>query len=134
MDSDQILKEIVFKAVRSSGAGGQHVNKVATKVILIFDLENSEALSDDEKELLRQSLRPSLTKENLLIIQSAETRSQLKNRKSAEVRLLKVLSDGLVRKPKRKKTKPTRAAREKRLKSKRMHSQKKQSRKKPGTD
>ena len=134
MDSDQILKEIVFKAVRSSGAGGQHVNKVATKVILIFDLENSEALSDDEKELLRQSLGSSLTKESLLIIQSADTRSQLKNRKSAEVRLLKVLSDGLVRKPKRKKTKPTRAAREKRLKSKRLHSQKKQSRKKPGTD
>ena len=134
MDSDQILQEVVFKAVRSGGAGGQHVNKVSTKVILIFDLENSKALSDDEKELLRHQLSSSLTKENLLIIQAAETRSQFKNRRTAEQRLIKVLSDGLVRKAKRKKTKPTRVAKEKRLKSKRLLSQKKQSRKKPGIE
>ena len=134
MDSAQILKEVDFKAVRSSGAGGQHVNKVSTKVILIFDLEKSEALSDQEKEQLRQSLRSSLTKENLLIIQAAETRSQFKNRKTAEDRLLKLLNEGLVKKPKRKKTKPGKLAKEKRLKSKRLLSQKKQSRKKPETD
>ena len=134
MDSEQILQEVVFKAVRSGGAGGQHVNKVSTKVILIFDLENSKALSDDEKELLRHRLSSSLTKENLLIIQAAETRSQFKNRRTAEQRLIKVLSDGLVRKAKRKETKPTRVAKEKRLKSKRLLSQKKQSRKKPGID
>ena len=134
MNRDQILKEVIFKAVRSSGAGGQHVNKVSTKVILVFDLENSNALSVDEKEQLSKSLAGTLTKDNLLIIQAADTRSQLKNRRIAEERLIKILSDGLNEKPKRKKTKPSKAAKEKRLKSKRLLSQKKQSRQKPESD
>lgn len=134
MNSDQIIKEAIFKAVRSSGAGGQHVNKVSTKVILVFDLENSNALSLEEKEQLRKSLAQNLTKENLLIIQAADTRSQLKNRRIAEERLIKILSDGLIKKPRRKKTKPSKAAKEKRLKSKRLLSQKKQSRQKPESD
>ena len=134
MNSDQILKEVIFKAVRSSGAGGQHVNKVSTKVILVFDLESSDALTVNEKEQLRQSLATALTKENLLIIQAADTRSQLKNRRIAEERLIRILSDGLVKKPKRKKTKPTKAAKEKRLKSKRLISQKKKDRQKPDSD
>lgn len=131
MNSDQVLKEVIFKAVRSSGAGGQHVNKVSTKVILIFDLESSEALSLPEKEQLKRSLATTLTKESLLIIQAADTRSQLKNRKIAEEKLIRMLSDGLVQKPKRKKTKPSKAAREKRLKTKRLTSQKKKGRQKP---
>ena len=134
MNSDQIIKEAIFKAVRSSGAGGQHVNKVSTKVILVFDLEHSNALSLEEKEQLRRSLAQTLTKGNLLIIQATDTRSQLKNRRIAEDRLIKILSDGLVKKPKRKKTKPSKAAKEKRLKSKRLLSQKKLSRQKPESD
>lgn len=134
MNSDQIIKEAIFKAVRSSGAGGQHVNKVSTKVILVFDLEHSNALSLEEKEQLRRSLAQTLTKGNLLIIQAADTRSQLKNRRIAEERLIQILNDGLVKIPKRKKTKPSKAAKEKRLKSKRLLSQKKQSRQKPESD
>ena len=134
MDQDQILKEVVFKAVRSSGAGGQHVNKVSTKVILLFDLKESDALTTEEKEQLKRSIGGSLTKEGVLIIQSADTRSQLKNRKLAEEKLIQTLTNGLIKKPKRKKTKATKASKEKRLKSKKLLSQKKQSRKKPETD
>ena len=134
MDQDQILKEVVFKAVRSSGAGGQHVNKVSTKVILLFDLEESNAFTVQEKEQLKRSIGGSLTNEGILIIQSADTRSQLKNRKLAEEKLIQTLTNGLVKKPKRKKTKATKASKEKRLKSKKILSQKKQSRKKPDTD
>ncbi len=134
MDSDLILKEATFKAVRSSGAGGQHVNKVATKVILIFDLENSAALSSDEKELLKTSIGNMLTKDDLIIVQAADTRSQLKNRRIATDKLIKILNDGLTTPAKRKKTKPSRASKEKRLKSKRMTSRKKQSRQRPDID
>ena len=134
MDSDQILKEVAFKAVRSSGAGGQHVNKVATKVILIFDLENSAALTSDEKEQLKTTIGHILTKDNLVIVQSADTRSQLKNRRIAADKLFKILNEGLATRTKRKKTKPTRASKEKRLKSKRMTGMKKQSRKRPDID
>ena len=134
MNSDQILKEVSFKAVRSSGAGGQHVNKVATKVILVFDLDNSIALTSDEKEQLKTTIGNMLTKDNLIIVQASETRSQLKNRRIAIDKLFKILNDGLVTRPKRKKTKPTKASREKRLKSKRMISRKKQSRQRPDMD
>ena len=134
MNNDQILKEVSFKAVRSSGAGGQHVNKVATKVILVFDLDNSIALTSDEKEQLKTTIGNMLTKDNLIIVQASETRSQLKNRRIAIDKLFKILNDGLVTRPKRKKTKPTKASREKRLKSKRMISRKKQSRQRPDMD
>ena len=134
MNNDQILKEVTFKAVRSSGAGGQHVNKVATKVILVFDLDNSIALTSDEKEQLKTTIGNILTKDNLIIVQASETRSQLKNRRIAIDKLFKILNDGLVTRPKRKKTKPTKASREKRLKSKRMISRKKQSRQRPDMD
>ena len=134
MHSDQILREVAFKAVRSSGAGGQHVNKVATKVILIFDLENSVALTLEEKEQLKTTIGNILTKDNLIIVQSADTRSQLKNRRIAADKLIKILNEGLATRAKRKKTKPTRASKEKRLKSKRMIGLKKQSRKRPDID
>lgn len=134
MEIDQILKEVIFKAVRSSGAGGQHVNKVATKVILLFDLETSIALTSNEKDQLITSIGNLLTKDNLLIVQAGDTRSQLKNRKMAEEKLIKILNDGLATPTKRKKTKPSRASKEKRLKSKRMISRKKQSRQRPDAD
>ena len=134
MDIDQILKEVTFKAVRSSGAGGQHVNKVATKVVLLFDLETSTALTSDEKAQLKTSIANMLTRDNLLIVQAGDTRSQLKNRKIASEKLVKILNDGLATRTKRKKTKPSRASKEKRLKSKRIISRKKQSRQRPDAD
>ena len=83
MNKEIILKELHFKAIRSSGAGGQHVNKVSSKIELTFDLENSEALNDDEKTLLKSKLSSKLTTENILILTVEETRSQHKNKELA---------------------------------------------------
>ena len=131
MNKDQILKEVRFKAIRSSGAGGQHVNKVATKVILIFDLPNSEAFTAEEKIRLQENLKNRLNKEQELIVQSADSRSQTKNRETANKRLLMILEEGLKEKKVRKKTKPSPASKQKRLKAKRIQAEKKSSRKKP---
>ena len=134
MNLAQILNDIQFKAVRSSGAGGQHVNKVSTKVILIFDLMGSRALSAEEKQLLVQRLGSRLTKNNMLIVQSADTRSQNKNREIAQQRLLELLERNLEIPPVRKKSKPPRQSKEKRLKLKQQKSEKKSRRKKPGLE
>ncbi len=131
MDPDQVLREARFKAVRSRGAGGQHVNKVATKVVLVFDLVHSEAFSTEEKEQLLASLKHKLTREGLLVIQASETRSQLKNRRLAGEKLLAILGENLEPQKERKKTRPTKASKEKRLQKKRQISEKKAGRKKP---
>ena len=131
MDTDQVLREAKFKAVRSQGAGGQHVNKVATKIVLVFDLINSQALSEEEKERLIPALKHRLTRGGLLLIQCSETRSQFKNRRLAEEKLLAVLGQKLEIQKERKKTRPTKASKEKRLRKKRHVSEKKAGRKKP---
>lgn len=134
MKTEQILKEVSFKAVRSGGSGGQHVNKVSTKVILVFDLVGSTALSKEEKDHLLRALAHRLTRNNTLIVQAADTRSQTKNREIAQQRLLDLLSSNLQITKERKQTKPTKTSKEKRLKSKRQLSAKKTSRKKPDLD
>ena len=131
MNKDQIIKELQFKAVRSSGAGGQNVNKVSTKIELFFDLNNSDALSDTEKERLLLKLSHRLTKENKLLLQCDESRSQHKNKALVIKRFLQTIEIALKVPKKRRKTKPTRSAIEKRLKSKKKSAQKKVNRKKP---
>ena len=134
MNTDQLFREVSFKAVRSSGAGGQHVNKVSTKVILVFDLDKSTAFTEEEKNRLYHTLRQRLTKDNLLVVQAGDTRSQVKNREIAQQRLLNLLSTGLKTQKERKKTRPTKKSVEKRLKSKRKVAEKKSGRKKPDLD
>ena len=80
MKVEILNSELNFKAVRSSGAGGQNVNKVSSKVILSFDLKNSQALSEEEKLLLETKIASRLTSENILILNCDEDRSQLKNK------------------------------------------------------
>ena len=80
MDAENIIKELTFKAIRSGGAGGQHVNKVSSKVVLFFDISKSENLRDEEKELLTKNLRSRLTKDRILILSCGESRSQHKNK------------------------------------------------------
>ncbi len=118
MNKDVILQELQFKAVRSSGAGGQHVNKVSSKVELSFDLENSQALLPAEKERLCQKLNSRLTKEHLLLLQSDESRSHHKNKELVIKKLFDLLEHALVVRKKRIKTKPSKSAIEKRLNSK----------------
>lgn len=131
MEVEKILSELSFKAVRSSGAGGQNVNKVSSKVVLTFDLYASKALSDEEKELLLSKLASRLTSDAILILNCDEDRSQLKNKTIITKRFLELLQNALVVPKKRKATKIPRSVIEKRIKEKRNTSEIKESRKKP---
>ncbi len=134
MNKEQIHRELQFKAIRSSGAGGQHVNKVSSKVELTFPLQASEGLSLLEKGRLLLKLDSKLTKEGLLILQCDEARSQHKNKEIVIKRFFSLLQKGLEVPKKRRPTKPSKSSIEKRLKSKKKDSDKKASRKKPDWD
>jgi len=131
MNVENILKELNFKAIRSSGAGGQHVNKTSSKIELTFDLENSNSLSEDEKLLLKTKLSSKLTNENVLILFCEETRSQHRNKDLAIKRFLALIKENLIRPKRRKKTKPSKGAIKKRLETKQRTSVKKALRKRP---
>ncbi len=133
-DRVQLKKELKFKAIRSSGSGGQHVNKVASKVELSLNIETSTSFNMAQKERLLSKLKTRLTKENILIIQCEETRSQHKNKELAIKRLVSIINEALIIPKQRKPTKIPRAAIKKRLKNKRLQSERKLSRKKPKTD
>lgn len=126
-----IASEFSFKAVRSSGAGGQNVNKVASKVVLIFDVIHSNGLTDDEKKILGSKIATKLTQEGILILTSEEERSQLKNKEKVIKKCFKLLENALIIPKERKETKIPRAVKEKRLHSKKVMSVLKQNRKKP---
>lgn len=131
METEKIIAELRFKAVRSSGPGGQNVNKVSSKVVLTFDLANSQALNEEEKILIATKLAPKLTSENLLILNSDEDRSQLKNKAIVTKRFLELIEKALIVPKKRKATKVPKAVVEKRLKDKSSVSEIKENRKKP---
>ncbi|WP_343328698.1 alternative ribosome rescue aminoacyl-tRNA hydrolase ArfB [Polaribacter staleyi] len=134
MNKENILKELNFKGIRSSGAGGQHVNKVSSKIELTFDLENSLSLSDTEKTLLKTKLSNKLTKENTLILFCDESRSQHRNKEVAIKRFLELLRVNLIRPKKRRPTKPSKSSVRKNAEKKKRNSVKKTLRKKPGLD
>ena len=94
MDDKVLLSELKFKAVRSSGSGGQNVNKVATKIELSFNLENSLAFSDDEKSRLQKRLSTRLTNDNNIVLQCDESRSQFKNKEIVIARFSILLKTG----------------------------------------
>lgn len=131
MDKEILLSELKFKAVRSSGVGGQNVNKVSSKVVLSFDLANSLGLNHEEKELLLTKISTKLTQENILILTSEEDRSQLKNKEVVIKKFLKVIENGLKIPKERKETKIPRAVKEKRLQEKKSTASIKENRKKP---
>lgn len=131
METEKIITELNFKAVRSSGPGGQNVNKVASKVVLTFDLNNSQALNEEEKALIESKLATKLTSENFLILNCDEERSQLKNKTIVTKRFLELIEKSLIVPKKRKTTKVPKAIVEKRLKDKSAVSEIKENRKKP---
>lgn len=131
MEIEKIISELSFKAVRSSGAGGQNVNKVSSKVVLTFDLLNSQSLSDEEKELSQKKLKSKLTSEGVLILNCDEDRSQLKNKEIVTKRFLEIIQKSLIIPKERKATKVPKSVIEKRLKDKSTNSEIKQNRKKP---
>lgn len=123
------LAELQFRFSTSSGPGGQHVNRSATRVTLLFDIAGSPSLDDAQRERLLKKLATRLDKDGVLQINVQEFRSQRKNRDTAVARLQTLLADALVRPKQRKPTKPGKAAREKRLAEKKKLSQKKADRK-----
>jgi ribosome-associated protein len=134
MNTEILLRELQFKAVRSSGPGGQHVNKTSSKIEVSFDLINSEALSDVEKHRLQKSLASRLTNEGILQMQCSESRSQHRNKAMVIERLIVLLKENSKAPKKRKKTKPSKSAIQKRLTSKKNHALKKANRKRPPLD
>lgn len=131
METEKIISELNFKAVRSSGAGGQNVNKVSSKVVLSFDLLNSKVLSEDEKLLLEQNLEPRLTNDKILILNCDEDRSQLKNKEIVIKRFVQIIKQALIVPKERKATKVPKSVIKKRIQNKRNISEKKQNRRKP---
>ena len=134
MNEEVLLKELSFKGIRSSGPGGQHVNKTASKIEVAFDLNASEALSETEKERLQVKLATKISADGILTLQCGETRSQHRNKAIVIERLVALLQQNLKVAKKRKKTKPSKSAMERRLKSKKEHALKKSNRKPPRID
>ncbi|HEY4650999.1 MAG TPA: alternative ribosome rescue aminoacyl-tRNA hydrolase ArfB [Pontibacter sp.] len=121
-------KELQFQASRSGGAGGQNVNKVATKVELRFHVASSEQLTEEEKAMIQEKLAKRINNEGYLQVVCQEERSQLQNKELCIARFYELLRQALTRQKKRKATKPTRASVRQRLESKKKQAQKKANR------
>jgi len=126
---EEILRSAIFKTSRSGGKGGQNVNKVSSKVELVFDIETFEYFTDEEKILLKVKLQNRLDTEGLLHIVSQEDRSQLLNKEKTISKLIDLLKKAFVVQKKRKPTKIPKGVIEKRLKNKAVIAEKKKNRK-----
>ena len=124
-------REVKFSTSRSGGPGGQNVNKVNTKVIVKFDVLQSNLLSDEEKRTIQKRLASKLSNEGVLILSSQHKRTQLQNKEAVLYKLETLITKALTKKKARKKTKPSKAAHEKRIERKKKVSEKKRWRQKP---
>ena len=131
MNWDTILTELTYRTSRSSGAGGQHVNKTETKVEVLFNVNSSEGLSEEEKLLIHSKLLARITEEGILVMSSQKSRSQFSNKEDVTERLQHQLEKALIPKVKRKKTKPSQESVEERLAKKKLRAETKESRRKP---
>jgi ribosome-associated protein len=120
--------ELVYRASRSGGPGGQHVNTSSTRIELLWDFANSRSLDDEARARLAEKLAPRLDADGKLRVVASDRRSQQQNRVAAEQRLADLVRRALIVPKPRKKTKPTRAAKEKRLAEKRHRSERKRRR------
>ena len=126
--------DLEWTAVKASGPGGQHVNKVASKVELSFDFENTVALTDSVKDRLRVLAKNQLDAEGRVLVKSDKTRDQAKNLADARAKLKDLILEALVVPKKRKPTKVSKAQKAKRLTNKKKVGAKKAARKKPSRD
>jgi len=126
--------ELDVRVSRSSGAGGQHVNKTSSRVEIFWNVLASPTLSEEQRARLQQRLASRMTGEGNIRVVASDTRSQTRNRELAEERLAELVQHALVVPKKRRPTKPTKASREARLESKKRHSSKKADRRKKGFD
>jgi len=121
--------DLDVRASRSSGAGGQHVNKTSSRIEITWNVRESKAISEDQRETLLNRLESRLSTDGSIRVVSSETRSQLRNRERAEARLAELIRRALTIRKKRKPTRRPRSADEARLASKKLHSKKKLERK-----
>ena len=129
---DLLGNELVFTTSRSSGPGGQNVNKVNSKVTLQFDVTGSEILTQEEKDMISGKLSSRMTKEGILMLMAQDKRSQLQNKESVILKLQKLFTKAFEKKKVRKATKPSKGSIHDRIKKKKQLSEKKKWRQKPG--
>lgn len=127
---EEILNECTYKTSRSGGAGGQHVNKVETKVEIAWNVQNSIRISDKQRELLLTRLANKINNNGELICTAQQSRSQSKNKAKAQEKMKLLIEDALREKKKRKTSGIPKGEKEKRLKVKRIKAETKQNRKK----
>jgi len=130
MRNIEFENELIFRASRSGGKGGQNVNKVSTKIELDFDIANSELLSDEEKTVLMEKLKNKIDKSGVLRIVSQTERSQYLNKLDAISKFYKLIEKAFKKEKVRHKTRPTKVSKEERINIKKIISQKKSNRSK----
>ncbi len=128
---EQILPEVTFSASRGGGPGGQNVNKVSTKVELRFPVNESQALTETQKQRLLSKLKNRITTSGELVLKSSAERTQWRNREKVTQKFFELIEKALTPPKKRIKTKPTKASKLKRIENKKKQGQKKELRKPP---
>jgi len=126
--------ELAFRATRAGGPGGQHVNKSSTRIELVWNVETSRTLTDEQRSRLRDKLGGRLDGSGSIRVVASDSRSQARNREQAERRLTELVRRALAVPKKRRKTRPTRSSVEHRLHSKRQAADKKRERRRQDFD
>ena len=131
MDVALLKSELSYKYVRSSGSGGQHVNKVSSKAELYFNLQESSVFNEEQKQKLSEFLKNRLNKDGIVVLACDESRSQFRNKAIVTQRFINLIEEGLKKQKKRRPTRIPRSVKRKRLNNKRIQSEKKANRKPP---
>ncbi|WBV58773.1 alternative ribosome rescue aminoacyl-tRNA hydrolase ArfB [Chryseobacterium sp. Chry.R1] len=121
-------KELSYRTSRSSGAGGQNVNKVETSVTVLWNVNGSEFFTEDEKVLIQHKLKNRINAEGLMFLTVSESRTQLMNKNKAVEKIIEIVNKALIIPKKRLATKPSKGQKQKRLDNKKKLSDKKENR------